>query len=144
MKKIIALLMSLVLTLSLCACQLTQTPVTDPTVITTAPSTDPTVITTVPTTDVTVDATTEPATTATTEIVDLLAAAEAKLAQYAVEYDWQDGVVNIILTNVPDFEMFDNITVDESGLFIITMTDGLQYCFTMYEDGIGDIKPVTE
>ena len=144
MKKIIALLMSLVLALSLCACQLIQTPVTDPTVITTAPTTDPTVVTTVPTTDVTVDATTEPATTDTTEIVDLLAAAEAKLTQYAVEYDWQDGVVNIILTNVPDFEMFDNITVDESGLFIITMTDGLQYCFTMYEDCIGDIKPVTE
>ena len=137
MKRIFAFLMSIVMILGLCACQVDKNP-TDTTLITVAPTTE-----VVETTD---EVSTDPTDVVdeTTEVVDLLAAAEAKLAQYAVEYDWIDGVINVILTNVPDFEMFDNITLNEDGVYIITMTDGLQYSFFMYEDGIGDITLITE
>lgn len=144
MKRIIAFLMSLMLALSLCACQIPEVnaPTLDPTesVVTTEP-TD-----TTPSTDVT-----EPSTDTTTEttVPNLTGDAEQKLTDYAVGYGWPEGVVETIRTSVPDFDTFDSIESAGDGTnFVIVMNDGVRYKLTVDTEGVqaitNDVENPTE
>ena len=118
MKKIIAFLMSLLLALSLCACiPEVNAPATDPTEITV--TTEPAgTETTVPSTDATEN--TDP-TWHLQEVAD-------KLEGYAIEFNWNDSVVDLILTvGLPDLDMLDRVEKENDTTFDIYLTDGTSY-----------------
>ena len=118
MKRIIAFLMSLLLALCLCACiPEVNAPATDPTESTV--TTEPTgTETTVPSTDATES--TDP-TWHLQEVAD-------KLAGYASDFNWNDSVVNIILTvGLPDLDMLDRVEKENDTTFDIYLTDGTSY-----------------
>lgn len=119
MKRILAFLMSLVLALSLCACTITEVnaPTTNPTETTV--TTEPTgTETTVPSTDATEN--TDP-TWHLQEVAD-------KLAGYAIDFNWNDSVVTLILTvGLPDLDMLDRVEKENDTTFDIYLTDGTSY-----------------
>ena len=123
MKRIIAFLMSLMLVLSLCACQSSEVnePTTDSTtstVVTDPVETTPGTETTVPSTDATES--TDP-TWHLQEIAD-------KLAVYATDFNWNDSVIEVILTvGLPDLDMFDRVEKENDTTFDIYLTDGTSY-----------------
>ena len=125
MKRILAFLMSLFLALSLCACDIPEVH---------APGTDPT-ITTEPThTDATED--TEP-TWHLQEVAD-------KLTQYASEFEWNDGVVNTILTcGLPDMDMFDRVEMLTVTTYDIYLSDNTVYRMVL-DAGSGDVQTIQD
>jgi hypothetical protein len=137
MKRMIAFLMSLMLVLSLCACQIPEVnaPTTDPTtstVVTDPTETTPSTETTVPSTDA----------TESTETTWHLQEVADKLAGYAIEFEWNDGVVDIILTvGLPDLDMFDRVERINVTAYLIYLSDGTSYRMVL-DAGSGDVVDI--
>lgn len=120
MKKIIALLMSLILILGLYACNSVSAPGLDETVASTEtsiPATEPTAPTVEPTKN------TEP-TWHLQEVAD-------KLNKYATQYGWSDKVIAVMLNWIPDMDMFKSIEQINEYQFVIYMTDDCSYRMTV-------------
>ena len=153
MKRIIAFLLSLMLALSLCACQIfeenvpttdstTSTVVTDPietdpttsTVVTDPTETTPSTETTVPSTDATES--TDPA-WHLQEVAD-------KLAEYATNFNWNDGVTEVILTaGLPDMDMFDRVEQLDELTYDIYLSDSTVYRMVL-DAGSGDVQAIQD
>ena len=137
MKKIIAFLMSLMLVLSLCACQIPEVnaPTTDPTtstVVTDPTETTPSTETTVPSTDA----------TESTETTWHLQEVADKLAGYAIEFNWNDSVTDVILTvGLPDLDMFDRVEKVDELTYVIYLTDEVSYRMILNAD-TGDVESI--
>lgn len=131
MKRIIAFLMSLLLALSLCACiPEVNAPATDPTVTTEPVDTE----TTVPSTG---------ATESTDPTWHLQEAAD-KLAGYAIDFNWNDSVVNIILTcGLPDMDMFDRVEMLTITTYDIYLSDNTIYRVVL-DAGSGDVQTIQD
>ena len=112
MKKLLVFLIAIILTMSLAACELPWLQPTTPTDST---------------------ATTEP-------LIDLTAAARAKLEQYADLFEWGGDVVEIIMTSVPDIHTLDHVEgTDDEFHYIIFMKDTetgaeIEYCLDLGEN----------
>lgn len=123
MKRILAFLMSLLLALSLCACTITEVnaPTTEPTVVTDPVDTE----STTPSTDATEG--TE-ATVPNTDPTWHLQEVANKLAGYAIDFNWNDSVVTLILTvGLPDLDMFDRVEKEDDVTYDIYLTDNTSY-----------------
>ena len=125
MKRILAFLMSLLLALSLCACNIPEVH---------APGADPTTTTEPTNTDATED--TEP-TWHLQEVAD-------KLTQYSSEFEWNDGVVNTILTcGLPDMDMFDQVEMLTVTTYDIYLSDNTVYRVVL-DAGSGDVQTIQD
>ena len=124
MKRLLALFFALLLSLSLCACDLSDiiNPPTNPTdgvlyyvefeIISTNPTT-----TTVPT---------EPSVPNLTDDV------RQQLKDFAKLFEWGDDVVEVIMATVPDVVMLSRVeSTDDNTHFIIIMSDGIEYCLDL-------------
>jgi hypothetical protein len=135
MKRIITFLMSLLLVLSLCACDIPEVnaPATDPTETTV--TTEPTgTETTVPSTDATES--TDP-TWHLQEVAD-------KLAGYAIDFNWNDSVVDTILTcGLPDMDMFDRVEMLNVTTYDIYLSDNTIYRVVL-DAGSGDVQTIQD
>ena len=136
MKRLFALLLSLLMILSLCACQPSggiNTPTTSP--IETTVTTEPTgTETTVPSTDATES--TDPA-WHLQEISD-------KLTGYATDFNWNDGVIDVILTvGLPDLDMFDRVEQLNELTYDIYLSDDTVYRMVL-DAGSGDVQAIQD
>lgn len=132
MKRFIAMLFALLLALNLCACDV-NAPTTDPTETTVVTTPTDTTVVTDPTgtTDVTEPVDTTGPTTDTTISTDPswhLQSTADKLAGYAIDFNWNDSVVTIILTvGLPDLDMLDRVEKEDDTTFDLYLTDGTSY-----------------
>lgn len=131
MKRIIAFLMSLLLALSLCACiPEVNAPATGPTVTTEPVDTE----TTVPSTD----------TAESTDPTWHLQEVADKLAGYAIDFNWNDSVMNIILTcGLPDMDMFDRVEMLTITTYDIYLSDNTIYRVVL-DAGSGDVQTIQD
>ena len=131
MKRLFALLLSLLMILSLCACQPSEEINPTETVVTTEPSGAET---TVPSTDAT--ASTDP-TWHLQEVAD-------KLAGYATDFNWNDGVTEVILTvGLPDLDMFDRVEQLNELTYDIYLSDNTVYRMVL-DAGSGDVQAIQD
>ena len=101
MKRIILFLVSLLLTLSLYACQIPEVNAPTTSTIETTSSTDPT--------------------WHLQEVSD-------KLAGYAIDFNWNDSIIEVILTvGLPNLDKFDRVEKEDDTTFDIYLTDGTSY-----------------
>ena len=127
MKRIIALLLSVLLAVSLCACDwfIVNAPNTDATDTTAA--TAPTI----------------PTTEETNPTWHLQEVAD-KLAAYAVEFEWNDSVADVILTvGLPDLDMFDRVEQLSVVTYDIYLTDNTVYRVVL-DAGNGDVQTIED
>lgn len=117
MKRLITLLLSLLMAISLCACNMPEV---------SAPALDPTetTITTVP------DSTTE----------DLTAGAEAILRECAETQSWDESFIPTVLAQVPDVFMLTEIRC-ACWTYFLVMSDGIE--FVVYTDYDGVITSIS-
>lgn len=132
MKRIITFLLSLLLALSLCACNIPEV---------NAPTTSSTETT--GTTEPTNAVATTPATENTNPTWHLQETAD-KLAQYAIDFKWNDGITNLILTvGLPDLDMFDHIEQLNETTYDIYLSDNTIYRMVL-DAGSGDVQAIQD
>ncbi len=120
MKRFLAFTCALLASLLLCAC-IPVEPTTGPE---TAPLTE-TITQTVPAETI------EPATVPETVIPNQTEKAEQLLNGYCVEFNWDKGSTEIVLTSVPDCDMLESVEKIDDITYKITMTDKIVYDLTI-------------
>ena len=141
MKKIIAVLMALLMSLSLfAACdKTTPAPMTEPadTTVVTEATTESTVD---PTTETTTESTVDPTATVETTVPMATAAAVDML----IEMGWSNEDIEVIVTSVPDLDMLDSISIVTDGEeYDLVMSDNIVYRVVFFEDFICQIYVFT-